>query len=198
MQQNDAWWRWQAGRTSAWWHTSACSCRAVCTHVAGQFQRPAAVAFAHTETALQLLHIYSIYQMNSAQAVPGLGASRAGLGKGCKLRRTLCSATAPRRAAKLAASSVAAALHPDSHAVHPTRRCLSIDRRSGAWLEGVERRDRLGPLPGRRASTNKPPACCSSKMTSPGLQALQVEAYSAVCRAFYAQHSLSWVRDCSE
>ncbi len=31
-------------------------------------------------------------------------------------------------------------------------------------------------------------------MTSPGLQALQLEAYSAVCRAFYAQESLQWVR----
>ena len=30
-------------------------------------------------------------------------------------------------------------------------------------------------------------------MTSPGLQALQLEAYSAVCRAFYAQQSLQWV-----
>lgn len=99
----DAWWQWQAGGTSACCHTSACSCRAVCTHVAaGQFQRPAAVASSHTDPALQLLHIYSIYQMNSAQAVPGLGALRAGLGKGCKLRRTLCSATAHVGAAKLA------------------------------------------------------------------------------------------------
>lgn len=30
-------------------------------------------------------------------------------------------------------------------------------------------------------------------MTSPGLQALQLEAYSSVCRAFYAQESLRWV-----
>ena len=30
-------------------------------------------------------------------------------------------------------------------------------------------------------------------MSSTGLQALQLEAYSAVCRAFYAQQSLQWV-----